>query len=615
VGKLNHANKPRRGDTNDFPEDDRSHSDSPFGSFGKTAAVFMETNRFRSNYIEVLMRSQKALTVGLLLLAGLLVSVPLGAQTRPVVIQGGTLIDGTGREAVTDAAIVLRDGRIQEVGKRGQVTLPPGAEVINATGKTILPGLIDGHCHYWEWVGELYLAYGVTTCPDINNSPTEWILAQRDGIQKGKIRGPRLWISGYALDGPRPEGMPEQRWMRNSIIVRSEEEARQAVRAHVEMGMDGFKFLERLAPDVAKAAANEARRLGRPVIAHSLDIFSAVDAGYTSVEHSWAVMFTTIRDAKRKAEIDMDRMTGKVSTVEEHIYMEPDFFDQIIKAMVEKDVHWSPAWATQFRALSPRAPEMKKRELAILKNPRLAYLPAYNLESVEGYFESFEKLTPEKRSRLVSAYKMVQDFARRYVAAGGKIHSGSDPGSLLPAYAVHAEFELMIDAGFSPLAAIQSASLNVARAWGKDRDFGSVEKGKVADLVIVGGDVMEDISVTQNVEKVFMEGKPVDTSFHPNYRNPIPRPLPDRFLTSLSQVSPASLVEGSAGQIKLTGANFRPSHQVLLNGKKIESRFSSGSELEARIPALAAGTYKVTVMDPGVAASESNAVYVVISFK
>jgi len=542
-------------------------------------------------------------------------SAGAGAQTRPVAIVGGTLIDGTGGPAVEDAAVVIRNGRFQEVGRRGQVRLPQGAEVINAKGKTILPGLIDGHCHYWEWVGELYLAYGVTTCPDINNSPTDWILAQHEGVQKGKIRGPRLWISGYALDGPRPAGMPEQRWQRNSIIVRTEEEARKAVRAHVEKGMDGFKFFERLSPEVARAAADEARRLGRPVIAHSIDIFSAVDAGYTSVEHSWAVMFTTIRDAKKKSEVDMDRMTGKVGTAEAHTFMEPDLFDQIIKAMVEKDVHWSPAWATQFRALSPRAPEMKKRELAMLKNPRLRYLPAYNLESVEGYFAGFEKMTPERREQLTAAYKLVQDFARRYVAAGGKIHSGSDPGSLLPAYGVHAEFELMIDAGFSPLLAIQSASLNVARAWGKDKDYGSVEKGKVADLVIVRGDVIKNISSTQNVEKVIMDGKAVDTSFHANYRNPIPRPLSDRFVTSVSQLSPASLVEGSAGQIKLTGTNFRPSHQVLLNGKKVESRFISGRELELQIPPTSAGTHKITLIDPGVASSESNAVYLVVSFK
>jgi imidazolonepropionase-like amidohydrolase len=549
------------------------------------------------------------------LLAFFIGYAPLWAQGRPIVIQGGTLIDGTGRPAVEDAAVVFEGGRIQEVGKRGEVTIPRGAQVIDAKGKTILPGLIDGHCHYWEWMGELYLAYGVTTCPDINNSPTEWIIAQKEGIQKGKIRGPRLWISGHALDGPRPAGMPEQRWQRGSIIVRTEDEARQAVRAHVEKGMDGFKFLERLAPNVARAAADEARKLGRPVIGHSVNIFDAVDAGYTSIEHSWAVMFTTIRDTAKRAEVDMNRMTGKVGTVEAHTFMVPDQFDEIIKAMVAKDIHWSPAWATQFRAMSPRAPEMKKRELAMLKNPRLSYLPAYNLEAVEGYFAGFEKMAPEKREQLTAAYKMVQDFARRYVAAGGKIHSGSDPGSFLPAYGVHAEFELMLDAGLSPLLAIQSASLNVAKAWGKDKDYGSVEKGKVADLVIVRGDVMKDISTTQNVEKVFLDGKPIDTSFHANYRNPIPRPLSDRFITSLSQVSPASLVEGSAGKIKLTGSNFRPSHQVLLNGKKMESKFVNGRELEVQIPPINAGTHRITVIDPGIPTSESAPVYLVVTFK
>ena len=350
---------------------------------------------------------------------------------------------------------------------------------------------------------------------------------------------------------------------------------------------------------MAKAAAEEARRLGKPVIGHSINIFDAVDAGYTSIEHSWAVMFTTIRDVQKRAEVDMSRMTGKVGTVEAHINMAPEHFDEIIKAMVTKDVHWSPAWATQFRALSPRAADMKKRELAILKNPRLSYLPPYNVEAVEGYFAGYEKMTPERRETFDKAYKMVQDFARRYVAAGGKMHSGSDPGSLLPAYGLHAELELAIDAGLSPLVAIQSASLNVAKTWGKDKDFGSVEKGKVADLVIVRGDVMKDISATQNVEKVFMDGKAVDTSFNPNYRNPIPRTIADRYVTNLTELSPAMLVEGNSGSVKLAGVNFRPTHQVLINGKKIESRFVNGRELELKIPSLKPGTHKITVVDPG----------------
>ncbi len=537
------------------------------------------------------------------------------AQTRPIVIQGALLIDGTGRPPVEDSVVIFSGGRIQEVGKRGEVPIPRGAQVIDAKGKTLMPGLIDGHCHYWEWLGELYLAYGVTTCPDINNSPTEWIIAQKDGIQKGKIRGPRLWISGHALDGPRPAGMPEQRWQRGSIIVRTDEEARKAVRDHVAKGMDGFKVLERVSPEVAKAIADEARKLGKPVIGHSVNMWETIDAGYTSIEHSWAVMFTTIRDPKRRMEVDMERMTGKVGTVESHVNMVPEQFDEIIKAMIAKDIHWSPAWATQFRALSPRAAEMKKRELATLKNPGLSYLPPYNLESVEGYFAGFDKMTPERRAPLLAAYKMLQDFARRYVAAGGKMHSGSDPGTLLPAYGVHAELELAIDAGLSPLVAIQSASLNVAKAWGKDKDFGSVEKGKVADLLLVRGDVMQDISATQNVDKVFLDGKAVDTSYHANYRNPIPRPMSDRYITTLSQVAPAALSEGAAGAVKLAGANFRPSHQVLVNGKKAASKFLSGRELEVQVPALAAGTHKITVIDPGVAASESNAVYLVVSFK
>src|SRR5918997_1645746 len=121
-------------------------------------------------------------------LFGLLFASALWAQPRPVAIVGGTLIDGTGRAAIEDAVIVFQNGRIQDVGERGEVALPAKAQTIDARGKTILPGLIDGHCHYWEWIGELHLAYGGTTCPDINNSPTEWIGAQKEGIQKGKIR-------------------------------------------------------------------------------------------------------------------------------------------------------------------------------------------------------------------------------------------------------------------------------------------------------------------------------------------------------------------------------------------------------------------------------------------
>jgi imidazolonepropionase-like amidohydrolase len=464
----------------------------------------------------------------LILLVSLVTAGNLWAQAQPVAIVGGTLIDGTGRAAITDSAIVMQDGRFTGVGKRGEVSLPQGAEVIDAKGKTILPGLIDGHCHLRDWMGEVYLHFGVVICPTISNNPVDWVIAQREGVRNGTIRAPRVWAGGNVIDGPPPEGLGALRRQRTSIIVQNEEEARKAVRMLADKGVDGYKFFERLSPQVAKAGAEEAHRLGRPVIAHSLDIFVAADAGYQSVEHSWSVAYTSIQDPKKKAELDSARMNQKITTAEVHAYMEPEMFDRIIKAMVAKNIHWSPTWGTTFRALSPRAQQMKQQELTLLKDPGLRYLPSYILKASEQHFAYFESASPEKRAQLLSGYTKVQDFARRFIAAGGKVHLGSDPDNILAGWGVHAELQLLVDAGLTAVQAVQSASLNVAQAWGKEKDYGSVEKGKIADLVIVRGDPTKDIFATQDVEKVFMDGKSIDTSFHPDYKNPVPRPIPDR---------------------------------------------------------------------------------------
>src|SRR5262245_20923238 len=222
------------------------------------------------------------------------------AQARPIAIVGGTLIDGTGRAAVTDSVVIISGGRFEEVGKRGEIMIPQGAEVIDAKGKSVLPGLIDGHCHYRDWMGEVYLAYGVVTCPNISNNPVDWIIAQREGVRTGSIRGPRVWASANSIDGPPPEGTGTLRRQRTSISVDSEDEAHKAVRSLAEKGVDGIKLFERLKPNVAKAAADEAHKLGRPVFGHSLDIFTAATNGYQSVEHAWAVVYRSMKGTKKK---------------------------------------------------------------------------------------------------------------------------------------------------------------------------------------------------------------------------------------------------------------------------------------------------------------------------
>src|SRR5262245_19629203 len=125
----------------------------------------------------------------------------LAAQERVLVLEGGTLIDGTDRAPVADAVVLVEGSRIKAVGTRGQVTYPSNANVIKLNGRTILPGLIDGHVHLRDWQLPMFLPYGVTTIADLHND-TAWSIAQREALKSGKITGPRFLVSGGRVTGP-----------------------------------------------------------------------------------------------------------------------------------------------------------------------------------------------------------------------------------------------------------------------------------------------------------------------------------------------------------------------------------------------------------------------------
>src|ERR1700728_4736569 len=140
-----------------------------------------------------------------------LLSLPLSglvcAQTAPVLaVVGGTLIDGTGRPPIENSVIIIANGRFTAAGRNGEVTVPQGAQIIDASGKTVLPGFLDGHCHWEDFYGELYLHLGVTGCFTIEiDQDGPWEKAQREGTRLGKLRGPRIWTSGLAIGGPRTD--------------------------------------------------------------------------------------------------------------------------------------------------------------------------------------------------------------------------------------------------------------------------------------------------------------------------------------------------------------------------------------------------------------------------
>jgi len=538
-------------------------------------------------------------------------------QPSPLVIQGGMLIDGTGRAPLEDAVIVIEGERIKSVGKRGEVAVPRNARVIDVKGKTILPGLIDGHCHLLDFMGEIYLHLGITTCPDITQNDDEWTLAQRDGTNLGKIRGPRIWSTGARLVGPPPAwALRAER----GYLIKTPEDAIAAIRKKKAAGIEIIKFNEYVSPEAIKAGAEEAHRLGLPVTCHCLDVFLAAEAGFAGVEHHWAPGMTSIADVKRRWEIHEQRMTRKINTADLSYYYEPENFDKIVTAMVEKNVSWAPTIATWYRPLSPSVARFKERELSILDRKEAKYLPGVLREQALGQYERYAKFAPDRLNNARDGYRKIEDLIRRFVKAGGILRAGSDPNNGLPGLGVHQEITMFVEAGLTPMQAIQSATINVAKAFRKDKDFGTIEAGKVADIIAVEGDPLKDSWATQNVRLVVLDGKIVDHEFHANFKNPIPAIRPWRATPQQIDISPRAAMQGSgATTVKIsTRRGFDRFHKATFAGKGLETRFVSPSELEAVVPAelvTKVGTYPIVVVGQGDYASQSAPAYFIVSFK
>ena len=188
------------------------------------------------------------------------------ALTHGLVIDGGTLIDGTARSPHRNAVVIIEGNRITAVGEKGKVPYPPGAQVISAAGKFILPGLIDMHVHWADWMPELFLAHGITSAVDLVS--TDWTLEQSKALADGRIAGPRL----FAALGPFAGRLL---WDRPPSELDSAEVARRLVK---EAGSGRSKYAltkvyTELTPDQLQAVVEESHKAGRNVIAHlgSLD--------------------------------------------------------------------------------------------------------------------------------------------------------------------------------------------------------------------------------------------------------------------------------------------------------------------------------------------------------
>lgn len=386
--------------------------------------------------------------------------------TSVIAIVGANLIDGRGGPVVPDSVVVVRGDRIAAVGKQGEVKIPSGAAVVDAKGLTILPGLIDAHFHIDgdDALPALFLSHGVTSLRD----PGQWIEAY-DAARKAAPPTPRLFLCGPHLDSPPPA------YPADSFIVRDAEETRLAVNRFVDDGASAIKVYFRLPLALVKVAIETAHARGVPVIGHLeiVDARDAIRAGIDGIEHatSFGTALLPLREAEKyRQSILADnnaRREGRYN-VWNAINLNTPQAESLFKLIVDHGVVVSPT-------------------LAVFEKQR------------------GDKDTGENQVR---GFKQMEAFVGLASKAGAKIVVGShsDVPHAKRGWAYQRELELLVESGLTPMQALVAGTMENARYFRIADRLGSVEAGKVADIILVEGDPLKNISNMRHIKRVMLNG-------------------------------------------------------------------------------------------------------------
>jgi len=405
-----------------------------------------------------------------------------GSRASTLAIVGGTLIDGTGAAPVPDAAVVIHNGRIVATGPRSKVKIPRRANLFDAHGKTILPGLWDMHAHFEqvEW-GPIYLAAGVTTVRDCGNE-FEFITAVRDAIAHGHGLGPRLLLAGV-VDGTGALSLGVDR-------VDTPEQARQWTDRYHAAGFQQMKIYSSVKLEEVKVIADEAHRLGMTVTGHvpeGLTAYQVIEAGQDQINHIGYV--ADIMHAPFSADMSRDDKRKATASID------------LESAEAQKAL----AFLKDHRTVVDPTMALFEFFTATTAKPPASFEPGVNKIAPELAEQLTEVGPPTERSQTTEkVFEKELAIIGALHRAGIPIVAGTD--QTVPGYSLHREIELYVQAGFTPMEAIQAATIVPARVMGLDRDSGTVEKGKRGDLILIDGNPLEDIHNTRNVEFVITNG-------------------------------------------------------------------------------------------------------------
>src|SRR6202789_2019934 len=429
-------------------------------------------------------------------------AVAAAAAASPLAITHVTVIDTTGAPPKSDMTVIVKDHRIVDLGRSGAVRTPAGARLVDGSGKYLIPGLWDMHVHevFGDWIPRnekvvppLFVANGITGVRDMGGD-LDVLKVWRAEIADGRLLGPRMIVAGPMLDGPVPR-------FPSSAPVANAADARRWVDELTHQGVDFIKIQSLIPPDGYFAAADEAKKLGMVFVGHVPDAVRASEAsnaGQKSIEH-----FTGIFEG--------------CSTIEDQLIKGPKTLGLNVKnydaarakaliALMAKNQTW------QVPTLVWERGQWLVDDIDLSHNPLIKYAPRSWKEHTWPMFVSDIKKDMDT-DPLPVRKKFVQmelDMTLAMFRAGVPFMSGTDTAAglhIFPGFSLHQELVLFQQAGLTPMQALQTATLNPAKFMGRAADLGTVEKGKLADLVLLDANPLDDIANTQKIRAVVFAGR------------------------------------------------------------------------------------------------------------
>jgi imidazolonepropionase-like amidohydrolase len=440
-----------------------------------------------------------------------IVAAPIPRDTT-LVIDGATIIDVETGRRISGSRVVIRQRRIVAVGPAARTAVPAGAQRVDGRGSFLIPGLWDMHVHS-AYIGlgtvmlPLYIANGVTGVREMFGQLVA-LRAYRTQIETGSLIGPRIVGSGHILDGPKPI------WP-GSATAANAEEGRRAVDSLKAAGADFIKVYSVLPPDAWRAIAARAREVGIPFAGHiagGISAFEASAAGQRSVEHLSNIDLTCSRDESAirrlrdsaRADVDFDaaRALGRQLGSRVMDSFDAAKCDSLYRTFVANRT-WQVPTMTVLRniayldQLSPT-------------DPRLAYVPKFLVQGWDPKTDfRLKERTPAAWALAKTAYDGQVRMVGAMAKAGVSLLAGTDVLNpyVLPGFSLHDELQLLVQAGLTPLAALQAATISPARFFAATDSMGTIAVGKVADLVLLEADPLRDISNTTRIRAVIARGR------------------------------------------------------------------------------------------------------------